>query len=566
MNGTFWSNKYPAGVPAQIDSGAYSSILDVLDEACDQFRFKTAFSNLGRELTFSELNEQSNHFASWLQNHTDLVPGDRIAVQLPNLLQYPVVVFGAMKAGLIVVNTNPLYTEREMEHQFNDSGAKALVVLANMAHMAQKVVPKTGIKHVVITEVADMLPPVKRLLINAVVRYVKKMVPDYAIPGAVPFNQALAKGKTKPVQRHKGDVNDTAVLQYTGGTTGVAKGAELSHGNIIANMQQIHGMVKQDIVLGGELIVAPLPLYHIYSFTVHCMIGLKTGMHSMLVTNPRDIAGFVKDLKKTRFTMFVGLNTLFNGLMKNPDFQQLDFSPLKLTLSGGMALQMETAKRWQQMTGCAINEGYGMTEASPVISLNPLTDNRLGTIGMPLPSTEVRIVDDEGHDLEIGQIGELLVRGPQVMKGYWERPEETAATLSEDGWLSTGDICTIDEDGYIRIVDRKKDMISVSGFNVYPNELEDVLVRHPDVEQCAAIGVPCEKTGEKIKMFVVASTALNEEDLKAHFRQYVTGYKVPKEFEFRDELPVTNVGKVLRRTLRDEELAKRVQKEQAKKA
>ncbi len=557
MSGIVWSNKYPEGIATTIGEVPYTSILDVLDQACDTFRHKPAFSNLGKVLSFADLDEQSNHFGSWLQNHTDLQPGDRIAVQLPNLLQYPVVVFGAMKAGLVVVNTNPLYTECEMAHQFNDSGAKALVVLANMAHMAEKVVPKTSIKHVIITEVADMLPFPRRLLINSVVRYVKKMVPAYSIPGAVSFNQALAKGRGKPVKRHQALTTDTAVLQYTGGTTGVAKGAELSHANIIANMLQLSNMVKQDVTGGGELIVAPLPLYHIYSFTVHCMVGLMTGMHSMLITNPRDIAGFVKDLKKTSFTMMVGLNTLFNGLMKNPEFKKLDFSRLKITLSGGMALQMETAKRWQEMTGCAVNEGYGMTEASPVITLNPLSNNRLGTIGLPLPSTEVRIVDDEGNDLGIDEIGELLVRGPQVMKGYWQRPDETTATLTADGWLSTGDICSIDNDGYIRIVDRKKDMISVSGFNVYPNELEDVLARHHDVEQCAAIGVPCEHSGERIKMFVVTKNPnLTPNELKAHFRQYVTGYKVPKEFEFRAELPMTNVGKVLRRMLRDEELAK----------
>ena len=484
-------------------------------------------------------------------------------MQLPNVLQYPVTVFGALKAGLIVVNVNPLYTERELEHQLNDSGAKALVVLANMAHLAENLIPKTSIEQVVITEVADILPPVKRLLINSVVRYIKKMVPAYSIPQSLSFNQVLAKGATQPVKRHQAQANDTAVLQYTGGTTGIAKGAELSHANVVSNMLQVFEMVKQDIDSGKELIVAPLPLYHIYSFTVHCMVGLLTGMHSMLITNPRDILGFTKELKKTRFTMMVGLNTLFNGLMKNPDFQALDFSNLKLTLSGGMALQMDTAERWQQVTGCAINEGYGMTEASPIISLNPITDNRLGTIGMPLPSTEARIVDDEGQDLGTDAVGELQIRGPQVMKGYWQRPEETAQILSADGWLSTGDICTLDSDGYLRIIDRKKDMISVSGFNVYPNELEDVLARHEDVEASAAIGLPCDKTGEKIKMFVVlrAGATTTEDDLKQYFRQYVTGYKVPREFEFRSELPVTNVGKILRRALRDEDSGMQAQQQ-----
>ena len=557
MNGNFWAEKYPDGISPVIGDVSYSSILDVLDVACEKFQHKPAFSNLGKTITYSELNALSDRFAAWLQHETDLVPGDRIAVQLPNLMQFPVVVFGAMKAGLIVVNTNPLYTEREMEHQFNDSGAKALVVLANMAHLAQVLVPKTDIKHVIVTEIGDMLPLLKRFVVNNVVRHVRKMVPAFNIPSAISFNQTLARGANLSLQRHQAKSTDTAILQYTGGTTGVAKGAELSHGNIIANMMQTLGMVKNDINIGGELIVAPLPLYHIYSFTVHCMVGLVTGMHSLLITNPRDLKAFVKGLQKYPFTMMVGLNTLFNGLMKNKEFQGLDFKRLKLTLSGGMALQADTAKRWEKMTGCSICEGFGMTEASPGVTLNPLSDNRLGTIGMPLPSTEMKVISEEGEELGIGEVGELCIRGPQVMKGYWKRPEETAKTLTEDGWLSTGDIGLIDEDGYVRIVDRKKDMISVSGFNVYPNELEDVLVRHPDVEQCAAIGVPCEKTGEKIKMFVVTkNSGLTEDDIRTHFRQYVTGYKVPKVVEFRDELPTTNVGKILRRALRDEELAK----------
>ncbi len=556
MNGNFWSDKYPQGIAATIGEHAYTSILDVLDEACHKFKHKPAFSNLGKTITYGELDQLSDRFAAWLQQETSLVAGDRIAVQLPNLNQFPIVVFGALKAGLIIVNTNPLYTEREMIHQFNDSGAKALVVLANMAHLAVKVLPQTGVKHVVVTEVGDMLPPVKRFIVNSVVRYVRKMVPAYKLPHAVSFNETLAIGSRHSVKRHQGSVNDTAVLQYTGGTTGVPKGAELTHGNIISNMLQIRTMVKDDVTTGGELIVAPLPLYHIYSFTVHCMVGLVTGMHNLLITNPRDLDGFVKDLQKYPFTMMVGLNTLFNGLMKNQDFKALDFSRMKITLSGGMALQMDTARRWEKMTGCAISEGYGMTEASPVVTLNPITDNRLGTIGMPLPSTLLKVVDEEGNTLPVGEAGELCVQGPQVMKGYWQRPVETAATLTEDGWLSSGDIATLDEDGFVRIVDRKKDMISVSGFNVYPNELEEVLAHHPDVEQCAVIGVPCEKTGEKIKAFVVTKNALlTSDDIKSHFHQYVTGYKVPKLIEFRTELPVTNVGKILRRALRDEEQA-----------
>ncbi len=562
MNRNFWVEKYPEGVQAEINSHSYTSILDVLDQACRKFQHKPAFTNLGKTITYGELDELSTRFAGWLQHATDLVPGDRIAVQLPNLNQFPVVIFGALKAGLIVVNTNPLYTECEMEHQFRDSRAKALVVLANMAHMAEVVLPRTSIKHVIVTEVGDMLNPVKRFVVNGVLKHVQKMVPAYSLPKAVSFNEVLAKGAGFSLNRHQAAADDTAVLQYTGGTTGVAKGAELTHANIVSNMEQVYAFVERDIVTGGELIVAPLPLYHIFSFTVHCMVGLKTGMHNLLITNPRDLKSFVKELKKYPYTMLVGLNTLFNGLMNNPDFQGLDFSRLKMTLSGGMALQMETAKRWQVMTGCEIIEGYGMTEASPVVTLNPLSGNHLGTIGMPLPSTELKVVNEEGEELPVGEAGELCIRGPQVMKGYWQRPDETASALTGDGWLGSGDIAVIDDEGYVRIVDRKKDMISVSGFNVYPNELEDVLVRHPDVEQCAAIGVPCPKTGERIKMFVVSKNpALTPEDIRSHFRQYVTGYKVPKLIDFRDQLPTTNVGKILRRALRDEELARMAEEE-----
>ncbi len=557
MSENFWKDKYPEGIPSDIDIEPYRSILDVLEESRQKFAHKPAFSNLGKTITYGELYELSGRFAAWLQNETDLQPGDRIAVQMPNLIQFPVAVFGALRAGLIVVNTNPLYTEREMEHQFNDSGAKALVILANMAHMAEKVVPRTGILHVVVTQVGDMLPLPKRVLVNSVVRYVKKMVPSWNIPGALGFNEVLSAGSRYTVKDHQGDSQDVAILQYTGGTTGVAKGAMLTHHNILANMMQAKVLMAHNLVDGQELMVAPLPLYHIYSFTFHCMIGMITGQHNLLITNPRDLPAFVKELQKVRFSVFVGLNTLFVGLMKNPDFLQLDFKPLKLTLSGGMALQSDTANRWEEITGCEINEGYGMTEASPVVTVNPLGANKVGTIGMPLPSTELKLIDDNGAELPIGEIGELCVRGPQVMKGYWERPDETANTLTEDGWLKTGDIATIMEDGYVKIVDRKKDMIVVSGFNVYPNELEDVLSAHPDIVQCAAIGVPNSKTGESIKMFAVSSNPeLTQEAVIAFIRASVTGYKVPRQIEFRDELPVTNVGKILRRELRDEELAK----------
>ncbi|MET1079076.1 MAG: long-chain-fatty-acid--CoA ligase FadD1 [Pseudomonas sp.] len=558
MTENFWKDKYPVGVSSEIDPDQYPNIQAVLNQSCQRFANKPAFSNLGKTLTYGELYELSGAFAAYLQQHTDLQPGDRIAVQLPNVLQYPVVVFGALRAGLVIVNTNPLYTAREMEHQFNDSGAKALVCLANMAHLAETVVPKTGIKHVFVTEVADLLPPLKRLLINSVVKYVKKMVPAYHLPQAIKLNDALAKGRGQAVREASPDSGDVAVLQYTGGTTGVAKGAMLTHRNLIANMFQCKGLMGANLDEGCETLITPLPLYHIYAFTFHCMAMMLIGNHNVLISNPRDLPGMVKDLAKYRFTGFVGLNTLFVALCNNEDFRKLDFSALKLTLSGGMALQLAAAERWKAVTGCPICEGYGMTETSPVVSVNPLSGIQIGTIGIPLPSTQCKVIDDEGNDLPIGAIGELCVKGPQVMKGYWQRQEATDEMIDAEGWLKTGDIAVIQEDGYMRIVDRKKDMILVSGFNVYPNELEDVLATLPGVLQCAAVGIPDEKSGEAIKMFVVAKpgVTLTKEQVMEHMRANVTGYKVPRSVEFREGLPMTNVGKILRRELRDEELKK----------
>ncbi|MFZ2319643.1 MAG: AMP-binding protein, partial [Pseudomonas sp.] len=481
-----------------------------------------------------------------------------IAVQMPNILQYPIVVFGAIRAGLVVVNTNPLYTAREMEHQFNDSGAKALVCLANMAHLAEEVLPKTGVKHVIITEVADLLALPKRLLINAVVKYVKKMVPPYHLPQAVTFNAAMAKGRGKIVREANPAAGDIAVLQYTGGTTGVAKGAMLTHRNLMANMLQCRALMGSSLHEASEIIVAPLPLYHIYAFTFHCMAMMLIGNHNLLVTNPRDLPGMIKDLAKYKFTGFVGLNTLFVALCNNEEFRKLDFSGLKLTLSGGMALQMATAERWKEVTGCSICEGFGMTETSPVATVNPVDNIQLGTIGIPVPSTLCKVIDDNGVEQPLGERGELCVKGPQVMKGYWQRQDATDEILDADGWLKTGDIAVIQADGYLRIVDRKKDMILVSGFNVYPNELEDVLATLPGVLQCAAIGIPDERSGEAIKLFVVAKpgVTLSKEQVMEHMRANVTGYKMPKAIEFRETLPTTNVGKILRRELRDEELKK----------
>ncbi|MFJ2333375.1 long-chain-fatty-acid--CoA ligase FadD1 [Pseudomonas helleri] len=554
----FWKDKYPAGIAAEINPDEYPNIQTVLRQSCQRFADKPAFSNLGKTITYGELYELSGAFAAWLQQHTDLQPGDRIAVQLPNLLQYPIAVFGAIRAGLIVVNTNPLYTAREMEHQFNDSGAKALVCLANMAHLAEKVVPQTSVKYVIVTEVADMLSPFKRVLINSVIKYVKKMVPAYHLPNAIKFNDILSKGHGQPVKEANPISSDVAVLQYTGGTTGVAKGAMLSHRNLIANMLQCKALMGSNLNEGSEILITPLPLYHIYAFTFHCMAMMLLGNHNILISNPRDLPAMVKELSKWKFSGFVGLNTLFIALCNSEAFRKLDFSGLKVTLSGGMALQLSVAERWKTVTGSPICEGYGMTETSPVASVNPIQNIQVGTIGIPMPSTLCKVINDAGEELPLGEIGELCIKGPQVMKGYWERPDATAEIMDSDGWLKSGDIAVIQPDGYMRIVDRKKDMILVSGFNVYPNELEDVMASLPGVLQSAAIGIPDEKTGELIKVFIVVKPGmtLTKEQVMAHMRANLTAYKAPKIIEFRESLPTTNVGKILRRELRDEELKK----------
>ncbi len=558
MNENFWKDKYPEGIPTEINPDQYPNIQAVLKESCQRFADKPAFTNLGKTLTYGDLYRMSGDFAAWLQNYTDLEPGDRIAVQLPNLLQYPVVVFGAIRAGLVVVNTNPLYTTREMEHQFNDSGAKALVCLANMGHLAEIVVPKTDIKTVIITEVADFLPPLKRLVINSVVKFVKKMVPAFHIPNALMLNDVLALGSKKAARNANPDSGDLAVLQYTGGTTGIAKGAMLTHRNLVANMLQTKAMMASNLSEGSETIVAPLPLYHIYAFTFHCMAMMMTGNNNLLITNPRDLPSMLKDLKNNKFSGFVGLNTLFAALCNSSEFRSLDFSNLKMTVSGGMALQIATAERWTQVTGSQVCEGFGMTETSPVATVNPIQKIQLGTIGIPVSSTLCKIIDDDGNELALGETGELCVKGPQVMKGYWLHEKATKEVLDDEGWLRTGDIAIIQEDGYIRIVDRKKDMILVSGFNVYPNEIEDVLATLPGVLQSAAIGVLDDKSGEAIKVFITVrpGDSLTKEQVIAHMRSNLTGYKVARQVEFRDELPTTNVGKILRRALRDEERQK----------
>ncbi len=547
------------GLPAEVDVAAFENINSVYREAVSNYSSSTAFSSMGREVSYGELDQLSGDFASWIQNHTNLQPGDRIALQLPNILQYPIAMFGAIRAGLVVVNTNPLYTTREMKHQFTDSNAKAIVILANMASLLDEVIADTNIEHVVVTEIGDMLSPVKRVLVNTVVKHVKKMVPSYQLPGALKFRDVLVKGAQKPMQEQTPKADDIAVLQYTGGTTGVAKGAMLTHGNIVANMMQTAPqMDATGMVPGKEVLIAPLPLYHIYAFTIHCMVSFQRGCHTVLIANPRDIPGFVKELKAHKFSTFIGLNTLFIGLMNNPDFAKLDFSPLKLTMSGGMALSRSVAEAWEKMTGCTVSEGYGMTETSPVACANPPKAEQLGTVGLPVPNTEVKTIDEEGNDLPIGEVGELCIKGPQVMKGYWQREDATAEVLNAEGWLRTGDMAVIQEDGFVKLVDRKKDMIIVSGFNVFPNELEDVLMAHDKVVECAAVGLPDETSGEVIKIFVVSSDAsLTSDDVRQFMRKNLTGYKVPKFVEFRDELPKTNVGKVLRRELRDEALGEK---------
>lgn len=561
MNENFFKDKYPKDLPSEVDVKKYSSIIDVFNKSVAKFATRPAFTALGTTLTYGDLDRMSADFASYLQNETNLKKGDRIAVQLPNLLQYPVVVFGAMRAGLIVVNTNPLYTEREMEHQFNDSGAKALIVLAQMAGKADRVVPKTQIEHVIVTEAGDFCSPIKRTLVNFVIKNVRKEVEPFTLPGHVKLRAALAKGTKKSFTPVESSLEDIAVLQYTGGTTGVAKGAMLTHQNLVANMMQARPYFELGLADAGnpeesKTVVAPLPLYHIYAFTVNCMILMETGNHNLLIPNPRDIPGFVKELSKHKFHAFAGLNTLFVALCNNEDFQKLDFSNLNMTISGGMALTKAAADQWKQVTGCEVLEGYGMTETSPIASFNPPRYAQLGTIGMPVANTICKVIGENGEDLPIGESGELCVKGPQVMKGYWQRPEATAETIDEDGWIKTGDMAVILENGFMKVVDRKKDMIIVSGFNVYPNEVEDVVAGHPDIIECAAIGVPDEKSGEAVKIFVVSSNpALDSKNVVDWCRERLTAYKVPKMVEFREELPKTNVGKILRRELRDEEVA-----------
>ncbi len=547
-----WLKNYPKQVAEHIELNQYESILDVFDESVRKFRNKNAFENFGGTLTYNELDVLSGQFASYLQNTLGLKRGDRIAIQLPNVLQFPIVMFGALRAGLIVVNTNPLYTAAEMKHQFNDSGAKAIVILAQFAHLLEKIQHETPIKHVVVTQVGDQLPWIKKNLINFVLKTVKKMVPPYNLEHHT-WSDVLAKGSEGNYVQPNLKQTDIAFLQYTGGTTGVSKGAVLTHKNIIANMLQICSWMRPKLIEGEEVSLAPLPLYHIFSLTVCCLAFMRYGAKNILITNPRDIPAFIKVMRKEKFTIMAGVNTLFNAIANHPDAKSVDYSGVKVCVAGAMALQKSVKDQWKNVTGTDVIEGYGLTESSPVVCCNPIDGtDRVGTIGLPLPDTQVCIKDDNGKDITAtGEPGELCVKGPQVMQGYYNRPEETAKVII-DGWLHTGDIAVMDKDGFFKIVDRQKDMILVSGFNVYPNEVEDIIARHPKVLEVAAIGVPNEHSGEVVKVFVVKKdSSLTEKEVIDFAKESLTNYKIPKHVQFVNELPKTNVGKVLRRALRD---------------
>lgn len=553
-----WFDNYPPGAEKTIDVNQYESLVELFEQAVCRHPDIPAYINMGKVLTFRKLEERSRAFAAYLQNELRLEKGDRIALMMPNLLQYPIALFGALRAGLVVVNVNPLYTPRELAHQLNDSGAKAIVIISNFAATLEKVVFETGIQHVILTRMGDQLSFGKRTLVNFVVKYIKKLVPKYKLPHAVSFREALSIGKQRQYVKPQLQSSDLAFLQYTGGTTGVAKGAMLSHANIVANIAQAK-WVGEPLLRGVKdgVAVIPLPLYHIFALTINCLLFIELGITGLLITNPRDIPSFIKELKRYRCVAITGVNTLFNALLNNEHFKEVDFSSLRLSVGGGASIQSAVAKRWFDTTGSHIIEGYGMTECSPIIAAarNDATEHN-GSIGVPVPNTDIRIVDEQGNDVPLGERGELWVKGPQVMQGYWNRPEDSAEVLT-DGWMATGDIVVMGADLNLRIVDRKKDMIIVSGFNVYPNEIEDVVAHNPKVGEVVAIGVPHPVSGETVKIFVTKKDeSLTREELRNYCRQYLTGYKIPKDIEFRDELPKTNVGKILRRVLRDEEIAK----------
>jgi len=553
-----WLKNYPQGVPANINLDQYSTIVEFVKEKFDKYPKRSAFSCMGKTMTYKEIDKLSDQFGAYL-NHRGLEPGDRVAIMMPNLLQYPIALFGCMKAGITVVNTNPLYTPREMEHQFTDSGVKGIIIAENFAANLEKILDKTEIKTIITTSIGELLGAVKGMLVNTAIKHVKRMVPKFDLPNTVTFKEALKQGKKINLPEFENTSDRVIVHQYTGGTTGVSKGAMLTNRNLIANMLQIKAFwdpyIKDDGI--NEIVLSPLPMYHIYAFSCNCLAMLGNGAHTVLVTNPRDIDSLVKEFKNFKITGMTGVNTLYNALNNNEDFKSLDFSNFEMANAGGTALQQKVGEEWEKITGGKIAEGYGMTEASPVVTVNPRDAVRIGTIGIPVPSTDVRVVDEQGNPLAVGEPGEIQVKGPQVMKGYYNKPEATAKTITSEGWLNTGDIGLMEADGYFRIVDRKKDMILVSGFNVYPNEIEDVLGRHEKVDEVAAIGVPDDKSGEVVKIFVtVRDSTLKKDELIAYAKEQLTGYKVPKHIEFIKELPKSTVGKILRRELRDKELMK----------
>ncbi|WP_147247274.1 long-chain-fatty-acid--CoA ligase FadD [Brenneria salicis] len=547
-----WLSRYPASVPAEIDPDRFASLIDMFESTVTRYADQTAFINMGEVMTFRKLDERSRAFAAYLQNRLGLKKGDRVALMMPNLLQYPVALFGVLRAGMVAVNVNPLYTPPELEYQLKDSGASTIVIVSNFAHTLEKVVANTSVKHVILTRMGDQLSTAKGTLVNFVVKYIKRLVPKYHLPDAISFRRVMQEGRR--LQYVKPDIinTDLAFLQYTGGTTGAAKGAMLTHRNMQANLEQCKAAYGPVLQEGQELVVTALPLYHIFALTVNCLLFFERGGKNLLITNPRDIPAVVKALSQYPFTTITGVNTLFNALLNNKAFCELDFSTLRLSVGGGASVQQAVAERWEKLTGKHLLEGYGLTESSPLVSGNPYDMTSYnGSIGLPVPSTDVRIIDDNGNDVGPGESGELWVRGPQVMLGYWQQPAATDEVL-KDGWLATGDIVTSDEQGFLRIIDRKKDMILVSGFNVYPTEIEDVLTRHPKVSESAVVGIPSELSGEAVKAFVVRrDPTLTKEELITHCRRNLTGYKVPKVIEFYDDLPKSNVGKILRRELRD---------------
>ncbi|MDY4376536.1 long-chain-fatty-acid--CoA ligase FadD [Pectobacterium brasiliense] len=553
-----WLSRYPADVPAEIDPDRYSSLIEMFESSVKRYADRPAFVNMGEVMTFRKLEERSRAFAAYLQNQLKLQKGDRVALMMPNLLQYPVALFGVLRAGLVVVNVNPLYTPRELEHQLKDSGASTIVIVSNFAHTLEKVVHNTAVKHVILTRMGDQLSTAKGTLVNFVVKYIKRLVPKYHLPDAISFRRVLQEGRRQQYIRPDIINTDLAFLQYTGGTTGVAKGAMLTHRNMLANLEQCKGAYGAILQEGNELVITALPLYHIFALTVNGLLFLELGGKNLLITNPRDIPAVVKELKQYPFTAITGVNTLFNALLNNKEFHELDFSTLRLAVGGGASVQQAVAERWEKLTGKHLLEGYGLTESSPLVAVNPYDlKHYSGSIGLPVSSTDVKIIDDDGNDAGPGESGELWVCGPQVMLGYWQQPAATDEVL-KDGWLATGDIVTSDDEGFLRVIDRKKDMILVSGFNVYPTEIEDVISRHPKVSESAVVGVDNEVSGEAVKAFVVRrDQSLTKEELTTHCRRNLTGYKVPKEIEFCDDLPKSNVGKILRRELRGEKKAKK---------